>query len=467
MRRRALTILLLGAVVVMPSATASYAAAPWSAPVNVSAAANDIGAYDVAFDAHGRALATWAAYRWQSGTAHGHYVLDGWHAATRAPGAAAFAAPTSAPSFTAPPVLYGISRAVGLDERSLGWATCGERATIRARFGTSGGTFQAPMTIATARGAGFDPQPAIAANASGVVLAAWTATPGRTCARALIQFALRRPGGSRFSAPETLRGRGSSGTASVAVGQGGDLLVAWARRVGNGRTVIEARYRQAGHRWSAVQALGSGTVAGPLTTAVAQNGRAYVAWGAQDINESTGLHARFSVAVRPAGARAFRPAQTLEQVATATAFLPRLGPVLALSGTTAFVAWTGNDGAWRVRVAQSDANGGFGAPQTVSPAGSSAVLGDLAALPDGTAAITWAGLDSEYLVHDVAAAVRRRGGTFGTPETVSPGALRAPVIALDPVTDQPTTAWAERVGPVTSVATITAFVRSSTRVGAP
>ncbi len=467
MGRRTLTVVLVAATAALLAAPAGAAAASWSAPQNVSGPANDLDVYDLGIDAHGRALATWAVLRWQSGTAHGHYVLDGWRAATRAPGAPSFEPPQRAPTFAAPPVLYGVSRAVGLDERTLGWAVCGERATIRARFGTSSGAFEAPRAIVTARGAGSDPQPAVAANASGVVLAAWSAASDSTCRRAAIQIALRRPGGNGFSAPQTLRGQGISQTPSAAVGQGGDLLVAWARRLGNGLTAIEARFRQAGHGWSATQRLGTGTVAGPVTTAVAQNGRAYVAWGTQNISESTGLHVAFSVAVRAAGATRFRPAQVLEQVATRTAFLPRLGPVLALAGTQGLVAWTGNDGAWRVRVAQTDASGRFGVPQTVSPAQSDAALGDLAALPDGTAVVTWAGLDSEYLVHDVAAAVRPRGGIFGLPEPVSAAALRAPVTALDPTTDRPTVAWAERLGPVTSTATITAFVRASTRDAAP
>ena len=464
MPRRAATLLLAAAALLAPASPA--AAATWSTPANVSGPANDIGAYDLSFDAHGRALATWQAYRWKSGTPHGHYVLEGWRAATRAPGAAAFDAPVTAPNFAAPPVLYGISRAVGLDQRSLGWNACGERTAIRADFGTSSATFGTPRTIATARGPGGAPRPAVAANGAGIVLAAWTAVPG-ACGRSIVQFSLRRPGGSTFSTPQTLRGRGYNEKASVAVGQGGDLLVAWERRLGNGRTAIEARYRQAGHSWGSVQVLGQSTVEGPLTTAVAQNGRAYVAWSSLDLNETTGLHATFSVAVRPAGTGAFRAAQTLEKVATPIAYLPPLGPVLALSGTNALVAWTGNDGAWRVRVAQTDSSGGFGGPQTVSPAGSNAVLGDLAALPDGTAAVTWAGLDAENLPHDIWAAVRPRGASFGAPEQVSAADLRVPVVGLDPVSDRPTVAWAERVGPVSSVATITAYVRASTRDPAP
>ncbi len=358
---RAATAGLLAAASLASAAPAG--AAGWSAPQNVSASANDLFQSAVAVDRHGRALASWPALRWQSASPHGHYVLDGWHTATRAPGAAAFSLPRSAPTFVAGPVLYGVSRAVGLDQRSLGWQRCGERATLRARFGTSSGVFEAPMTIATSKGPGNNGDPAVAANDAGQVLAAWAAA-NADCSSSSIQVSIRRPGGSGFSSPVTLRGSGRSEAPSVAVGAGGDVVVAWERRLGESRTAIEARFRPAGHSWGPVVRLGDGTVAGPLTTAVAQNGRAYVAWGSQTISESTGLSAASFVAVRPAGARSFRSAQTLERVHSAVAYLPRLAPVLALAGTGAYVAWTGHDSAWRARVSTTDAGGRFSAPQT-------------------------------------------------------------------------------------------------------
>ncbi|MCU0314475.1 MAG: hypothetical protein MUC84_10510 [Solirubrobacteraceae bacterium] len=460
MRARMLALLLL---LRLAPATAG-AAEPWSAPDRVSGAANDLLAYDLGIDARGRALATWEVLRWQDAAGGGRFVFAGRRGATRAPGAAAFGATFTVPAFRAGPVLYGVTRAVGLDQRSLGWSRCGELATVRARFGTSSGGFGAPRTIATARGPGGDPDPAVAADGAGIVLAGWAASGGGTCATSSIRVALRRPGAAAFGAPQVLRGSGRNETPSVAVGQGGDLLAAWARRIGEGRTVIEARVRRAGAPWGPVERLGTSTVAGPIRTALLQNGRAIVAWGAQSINESTGLRASFQVAVRAAGARAFSATQTLEQVATAVQYPPRLGPVLAVAGREALIAWTGRDGgAWRVRVARSGASGRFGAAQTVSPAG--AVLGDLAALPDGTALVAWARLDDEGLpVAGVGAAARRAGaGAFGPAVTVNPGALRLPGAALDPVSRRPTVAWAERLGPVTSVRTITAYVLAATR----
>ena len=460
---RTVRLLLLTTIATSLLAPAAASAATWSAPASISEAANDLSGADVAFDAHGRALATWPRYRWVPGTAHGHYELDGWRGATRAPGAASFGAERAMPTFAAGPVLYGVSRAVGLDQRDLGWNRCGQRTTLRARFFDSSlRTIGAPRTIVTSRGPGGDGHPALAASNAGIVLVAWGESRP-DCTSSLVRAALRRPGQAGFGAPITLRGSGRPEAPQVAVGAGGDLLVAWSRRIGEGRTRIEARYLQAGHGWGPVQALGIGSVAGPVTAAVAQNGRAYVAWAPQSISESTGFTARIAVAVQPAGRLRFTAARDLERIATKVTYLPRFAPVLALAGTRAYLAWTGRDATWRVRVAQSRSDGTFGGPVTVSPAGSDALLGDLAALPDGTAAATWSRLGSESLPQDVWAAVHPAGAAFGAPEQVSDGTLRLPAIGIDPVSRRPTVVWPQRLGPQTSVSKITAFVRASAR----
>lgn len=452
----------LAAAAPVATVPAAQAAPAWSPPENISASANDIGGGDIAFDARGRALTWWTAYRWEPGTSHGHYVLDGWRTATRAPGTAAFDPPRIAPTFAAAPVLYAQERAVGLDERSLGWQRCGQRTTLRARFGTSDGTFGAPRAITTSTGPGGDGRPTVSANAAGQMLAAWGAVTRSDCSRSAIVVSARRPGGA-FGTPTTLRGTGRNEQPSVSVGQGGDAVVAWQRRLGSGATAVEARFRAAGHGWGAVQRLGTSSVAAPLTTAVAQNGRAYVAWGSQSISDGR-LDARFAVAVKPATVPAFRAAQTLETIRLQlTSFPQRLGPSLALTGIGAVVAWTGHDSAWRVRVSRAGSSGTFGAPQTVSPAGTDTVLGDLSGRLDGTASVVWSDLDAEGLIRDVVSAQAGPGGPFGAPELVSDGALRQPAVAQSPQTGQPTTTWAQRLGTATSVSKITAYVRASTR----
>lgn len=454
-------LIVFGLLAALP---ASASAASWSAPQNISQSANDLSGGSIAVDRQGRALVSWPAWRWVSGEPRGRYELESWFTATRAPHAPAFDLPRRAPSFAAGPVLYGTSRAVGLERHAMGWLRCGELGTLRATFGRSTGLFERPTTIATFTGAGGgDGAAVVAANDAGRVLLAWGAATTSDCRTSAVRIALRQPGGAGFGRPETLRGSGRPERPSAAVGASGDMLVAWARRLGGGRTNIEARVRPAGRRWGPVETLGQGSVAGSLTTAVARNGRAYVAWADSGISES-GSGATLHVAVRPAGGFRFRKAVLLERVRTPVAFLPRLGPDIALAGTNALIAWTGWDGTvWRVRVAASNAAGAFGPPQTVSAPGAGASLGDLSALPDGTATVVWSRLDQENLPRNAQASFRPAGGPFGSPEIVSVDALRLPAVALDPTTSRPTAVWPQRMGASTSVSSITAYMRAAIR----
>ncbi len=413
---------------VAPAAALLLLTAPpagaWTPPSAISASANDISAPRLGFDERGRALATWSTYRWQSAKPHGHYVPSGTFGATRAPGALAFDAPIRLPDLVSGPKLYAQTRAAGLDQRAIGWTRCGQRTTLRARFGTSAGAFGPPVALETSVGPGGNGSPSLAASDTGRMLAAWAAVTRPDCSRAAIRVAVRRPDAGRFETAVTLRGGGRAERPAVAVGSRGDLLVAWHRRLGSGAVAVEARLRRPGHAWGPVAVLGTSTVASPPTVAVAQNGRAYVAWASQTLTEDR-LDARIAVAVRPAGSHDFRAAQTLERVrAPRSAGTPALGPRLALTRTGAAIAWTGRDATWRVRASSAGASTRFSAAQTVSASGVDAALDDLTALPDGTRTVLWSDLDDEYLTRDVVAAHAAPGMPFGAAEPVSPGVLR-------------------------------------------
>ena len=130
----------------------------------------------------------------------------------------------------------------------------------------------------------------------------------------------------------------------------------------------QERYSAAAPLFGRVQALASGpTLGARLRTAVAGNGRAYVAWAAQG-----GL---YQAAVRTVGSGRFRDAQLLEQ-------RPASEPVGGLDlvvddSYRATVAW----GAIAVRAATTDASATFGAAQEIAP-GTEATL---ASAPDGAA----------------------------------------------------------------------------------
>jgi hypothetical protein len=437
--------LIIGVALVASAVGAVPARAGWSAPQTVSSAANDVALGTLDSSPQGRALMTWLPMRWENR----HFVDAGQRAATRSPGAAVFDADRRVPRFLAGPVLYGATRAVALGGTVGSWNRCGPRVDLQVRYGRSDGTFPAPApTIAAFRATGGNWGPAVDANAAGEVAVSWVQSSS-DCRRAIVRFARRRGGGTgAFTPAETLRGRGSNERPSVAVGSGGDVLVAWARRTGEGLTTIEARYRLHGGGWSAVQRLGQGTVAGQIRTGVTQNGRAYVVWQRSSISESTGLTASLVAAVRPAGARAFRAATRLDGFRVPTSYLA-LQPALAVAGNRALVGWTARDGGrWRVWVADSGPSGSFGPRQWLSEADRDALMGDVALLPGGTAAAAWSHGDAEMLPADVMVSARLSSGTLGAPEQVSAGPARAlPLIALDPTTLRPTVAWTQNLGP--------------------
>jgi hypothetical protein len=183
------------------------------------------------------------------------------------------------------------------------------------------------------------------------------------------------------------------------------VLVAW-----DARGKVRARLRRAGRRsFGRAETLRSApTFSATLRTAVARSGRAYAAWSAQLVTEGgeTG-RVFYEAAVRPAGAARFRGAQLLERCSP-----EHLADVLdlALSGHgNAVVAWTGA----RVRAAQTDPSGRFGAPVDLSPAG--AALTDVAAAPDGARVATWRAGPLLQAAYAAPAA------PFGPPEDIATG----------------------------------------------
>jgi len=177
-------------------------------------------------------------------------------------------------------------------------------------------------------------------------------------------------------------------------------------------------------------------------TAVAADGRAYAAWGAQFLSEGGDVGPAFhQVAVRPAGAARFLRAQLLDRAPPGSGVDP---PELVL-GPTPTVAWSRFEGMTaRVRVAVADSTGRFGAMQELSSPGADDRLGDLAASTDGRRLAVWeTGGDPSR----VRAAVAPPGGRFGPPEDVSAGGNAFfPRAALDRRTGAATVVWLDSIG---------------------
>jgi hypothetical protein len=121
------------------------------------------------------------------------------------------------------------------------------------------------------------------------------------------------------------------------------------------------------------------------------------------------------------------------------------------------LAWTGFDGSHFVVRATEVVGGHLGTPQTLSPAGEDAVLGDAATGANGAAIIAWRsgvqGADPVPGATETVFASHRDAGTtaFGAPEQISAAGenvATAPFAALDPVSGRSFVVYAPLSGGV-------------------
>ena len=382
-------LLALAVVLVLPAST--EAAPPWSAPRDVSGPFTSVDGL------------------WAGGG------LIGWRSEDGEAGAPA--------GRSGDPVFFGSGRAAVAIVRPVG-SNRDPRSELRVairsggRFGPSRRVVKHPRIA----------PPSLAGNARGDLALAWFEDRGTANDR--VYVALRRAG-HRFGKPIRLA-TGRVRGVSVAVGSRGDVLVAW-----NARSSVRARLKRRRGGFARAETLRSGPAwAAVLRTAVASSGRAYVAWSSQALSEGGDSGpAYYEVAVRPAAAARFRRAQRLDRLAAG-----RLGGPLDLTltgGGNALVAWVSD----RVRVAETGADGRFGAARDLSAPG--AVPGDditrlggidVAATPAGARLVTWTVAGPL-----VRAAFGAPGAPLGPPEDVAPG--ETPRAAFSPA---PTVAWQAR-----------------------
>jgi hypothetical protein len=306
--------------------------------------------------------------------------------------------------------------------------------------------------------------PALAANDRGrVALAYVQRLRGR---RRAVRLAERRPGGA-FGAPRIVDGSFGAMGVAVAVGRRGDLAVAWKRR-----GWVEARVRPAGGRLGPVLRLArSPRLPDVLRVAVTPRGAVWVAWAATrefEVGFDTPYQIRF--AMRPAGARRFRPARQLDGNARVAEVA---GMDLAVDPDgTAFVAWSRWDGAnLRARLATVSTDGRSVARRTLSqPAYDAAIEQVVTSQRAGEALVAWERLDAPREIGtQVLAGLVEPGGRYAGEEMVS-DADRAPQpwADFDPVTGAPTIVWSQRIGPdgpFVPVDQLQTVARTATRQG--
>lgn len=293
---------------------------------------------------------------------------------------------------------------VAPDGRSL--AVFSGASGHRLAIGTVAGAFSPPAGLAA-------PQASSAADAAlggdGTLAVGWNA--GGTAHVAVVA-----PGSTTASVSD-LPGPGAAGV-SVAVADDGAVTVAYRTKSGASSYALLAATAPKGGGFPAPATLssGSGAIDAP-DVAAGPNGALAVAFRRQ----APGYRAH--VAVRPAGAAAFEPAQKL----TASGASDVNARVVFLRDGSLVAAWSNPAGAgWASRPAGATA---FGAPQALSAAGTAGYDVDLVPTPQGGAAATWA------TARAVQASVLPAGGTFGSPADVTgltSDVVASPRIAVAP-----------------------------------
>jgi hypothetical protein len=175
----------------------------------------------------------------------------------------------------------------------------------------------------------------------------------------------RRAGGS-FGRPTVVVGSGRLTDVDVAIGATGDVLVALTRApIVSGRErrprSVAVRYRRAGHGFGQIQTIGPNEGFADIATAIAANGRGYVAYGTQDLGEEANEPFQVYAAVKPAGPNRFRDAVQLDG-GGGLERSPGNVSIAVAQNADATVAWSG------VRVAGSVPNLRFSFPVALDPA---------------------------------------------------------------------------------------------------
>ncbi|WP_217914218.1 hypothetical protein [Miltoncostaea marina] len=236
--------------------------------------------------------------------------------------------------------------------------------------------------------------------------------------------ATRAPGGA-WGAPAPLSAAGRrAGSPAVAVAPDGGAVAVWRRDDGGGRATIEAAVRPAGGAFGAPVALSAPDALGALRprVAIAPSGAAAAAWLRFD-----GQHTLVEVATRPPGGAFGAPRTVSAPGADA------LAPAVAVDGAgRATVAWNRADGAGSVvQVARGDGAAGFTAPADASRPGATAFGAAVGVAPSGAGVLLWSEVAADGATVVVTTPLGADGGP-GAPATISPeGDASTAQVAVD------------------------------------
>jgi hypothetical protein len=310
---------------------------------------------------------------------------------------------------------------------------------------------------------------AVAANADGAAAIVWTEDRGFSGRRANNDrlYLSLRPVGGRFGRPSILVGSGKLSSVSVAYGSNGQLLVAFERQaIGSdgspGPRRVQARYRTRGGGFGVIDDLGAERGVTQIVTAVAANGRAYVAWGTQDAGIEANEPFEVRAATRASRGTRFRDAVALDRGRGRSVDRPRgrLSIAIDRSGADAVLGFDGlADGGAAfgtlhpVLVSSTGRRGNFGLPERVP--GANGAVGGIVVNPGGEATVVWTQLTLPFgeQATGVLSSTRTVGGSFPlvteVVSAVAPSPYSLASVALPAAGGLVQTAWYE--GPATGI----------------
>ncbi len=296
-------------------------------------------------------------------------------------------------------------------------------------LGSTAGAFGHTLSV---RGSVFADRASLAGDARGDLLLAWISADRHGYHRHV--WASVRPAGRAFGPPQLLNGSAESERVQAGVGVHGAMAIAFAGKHPHGR--MFARVRAAGHGWGSQQKIGPAAqgTENDVSVFVAAGGEVVVAWYHTQLCEGGCVSPGYvHVAVQPARALRFAPAQLLERsaygligasagisLAPALVAPPRGAPLVV------FLARAGSPGAGPAPVPTAvmvavPSGSRYGPARTISPLGQEEADVAAAAGPNGVL-VTWIRREPppRYGGPVIAALGDPRSGRFGAPEQVSP-----------------------------------------------
>jgi hypothetical protein len=430
-----LLVLLLAATLAAPAS--ALAAPPWSAPATIP---NALGSSTpIVVTPAGSAVLLAPISRTAAGSA------DGPPSELVALGPYGQSGPAQPVAIAAGLLAAYAGNHVAIAGSTLVDGTITDRSHSAVALGTAGGALGAAHGLSASTGQHVM---GLAGNARGdLAVVTGDAAHART-------VYVRRAGAASFRIALRIAVSSKARGATVAVGPKGDVLVVWE----DDHEIFARHLGPTGHA-GAVHRIGDG-VQSQLQAAIDAGGRLEVAWKTQRVSEGesdTPAIVRFATAAPGHG---FGPQRTVETVGASGTVrfvgAPGVRLIAEANGST-LLAWTGFDASHFVVRATEVVGGHRGTPQTLSPAGEDAVLGDAATGASGAAIVAWrSGVQGADPVpgatEAVFASLRDPGATaFGGPEQVSESGEdvpTAPFAARDPASGRSFVAYAPLSGGV-------------------